>query len=210
MISNEADARDFVARRCSEDAFATLNTYVEHLRLEAAKQNLVSRNSLDHVWVRHIADSAQLLDHVPCGTSSWLDLGSGAGLPGMVVAIMRPEFQVILVESRRMRFEWLDFLQATLQLPGCRVVGQKLETMAERRFDILSARAFAALPKLLDLANRFADERTLWLLPKGQSATDELALLPSEAQKGFHVKQSITDDRAGILVGYLRASEGKL
>lgn len=100
MIASEDDARAFVAKRCSAEAFAVLESYVEHLRREAENQNLVSRNSLDAVWSRHIADSAQLLDHVPRGNMNWLDLGSGAGLPGLVIAIMRPDIAVTLVEAR--------------------------------------------------------------------------------------------------------------
>lgn len=209
MIFSESAAREFVARRCSDDAFEKLTSYVEHLRCEAGKQNLVSRSSLDHVWTRHIADSAQLLDHVSHGTKSWLDLGSGAGLPGIIVAIMRPDIQVTLVESRRKRFEWLAHLCAELGLAECKIVGQRLESCSSQRFDIISARAFAPLPKLLNLASRFADESTLWLLPKGRSAAEELALLSAEVQKGFHVEQSATDKHAEILVGCYRPSESQ-
>ncbi len=209
MIASEDDARAFVAKRCSAEAFAVLESYVEHLRREAENQNLVSRNSLDAVWSRHIADSAQLLDHVPRGNANWLDLGSGAGLPGLVIAIMRPDIAVTLVEARRKRSAWLEYLCAKLAIRAPRIIGAKLETMLNERFDVISARAFAPLQRLLDLAGRFADERTIWLLPKGRSAVEELATLAPEAQKGFHVEPSITDDHAGILVGNYRVPERK-
>ena len=209
MIVNENDAREFVARRCTAQAFAVLNSYVDDLRSEALEQNLVSKSSLDQVWTRHIADSAQLLDHVSHGTRSWVDLGSGAGLPGLVVAIMRPDLKVSLIESRRKRFEWLQTVSERLDLRNCQVLGRRLETVDECHFDVISARAFAPLQKLFTLAGRFADESTLWILPKGKSAADELAQLPFEAQKGFHVEQSVTDKDAGILVGYHRALENR-
>ncbi|NTZ43524.1 16S rRNA (guanine(527)-N(7))-methyltransferase RsmG [Altererythrobacter sp. SALINAS58] len=210
MIANEDDAREFVARRCTDQAFLTLNDYVDELRAEAFEQNLVSRSSLDQVWTRHIADSAQLLDHVSHGTRSWADLGSGAGLPGLVIAIMRPDLKVSLIESRRKRFEWLQTVCVNLELRNCQVLGRRLETIEDRHFDVISARAFAPLQKLFALAGRLADESTFWILPKGKSAADELAQLPSEAQKGFHVEQSVSDQNAGILVGYHRALENRV
>ena len=93
-LANEAEARDWfgTALGCDAETFAKLDVLVELLRAENALQNLVSAASLDHVWVRHLADSAQLLllgpRETPCGP--WLDLGSGAGFPGLVVALCNP------------------------------------------------------------------------------------------------------------------------
>ena len=101
-LTNEAEARDWfgTALGCSAATLGTLDDLVELLRAENANQNLVSAASLDHVWVRHLADSAQLLC-VSRGTlcGPWLDLGSGAGFPGLIVALCRPDIEVILVES---------------------------------------------------------------------------------------------------------------
>ncbi|MGB3379056.1 MAG: RsmG family class I SAM-dependent methyltransferase, partial [Allopontixanthobacter sediminis] len=91
MITDETSARFYVSERCSVAAMDKLDRFVELLVAESAKQNLVARQSLEVVWQRHIADSAQLLEHVPRETGLWLDLGTGAGLPGIIIAIMRPE-----------------------------------------------------------------------------------------------------------------------
>jgi 16S rRNA (guanine527-N7)-methyltransferase len=201
VITSEEEARAFVAARCDAGAMQRLDRLVEMLRVENTRQNLVSRGSLDAMWRRHIADSAQLLDHVSRETGPWLDLGTGAGFPGIIVAAMRPERAVILVESRKRRIEWLRGLVAPLGLTNCRIEGARVEAVSSFPATIISARAFAPLDKLLALAARFSTSDTLWLLPKGRSAAQEVASLPKPLQKVFHVEQSVTDADSGIVVG---------
>ena len=111
ILSDEAAARAWLARLPEWDATARerLEDLAVLLRAENDVQNLVSDASLAELWVRHYADSAQLLAHVPRETSApWLDLGTGAGFPGLVVAILRPECEVVMVESRARRIDWLQ------------------------------------------------------------------------------------------------------
>lgn len=205
MIHDEVSARAFVAERCDSAAVDRLDRLAAALRSENERQNLVSRGTLDQMWQRHIADSAQLLDFVPRGTDGaahpWLDLGTGAGFPGLVIGAMRPDLPVILVESRRMRSEWLERMRTELGLPRCRVEGRRLELLETVPVGVISARAFAPLPKLLDLSRRFSTNDTIWLLPKGRSGEQELSELPQRLRKMFHVEQSRTDTEAKILVG---------
>ena len=208
MIESEAEARNFVAKSCDEAAIERLEGFIAALKSENERQNLVARATLENVWQRHIADSAQLLLHVPRETGPWLDLGTGAGLPGLVIAAMRPEWRVILVESRKRRVEWLERIRTDLGLPKCEVVGKRLELVESFESSVISARAFAPLPRLLDLSARFSTGRTLWSLPKGRSAAQELQELPKRLRKLFHVEQSQTDPEAGIIVGRL-AKEAK-
>lgn len=201
MITNEAEARAFVAARCDDAAMERLEMLIVALREENQRQNLVSSASLEHVWQRHIADSAQLLDHVSRETSPWMDLGSGAGFPGLVIAAMRPESKVILVESRKRRIEWLESMIERLDLTHCSVAGQRLEALESRPVRVITARAFAPLEKLLRLSARFSTGDTVWLLPKGRSAEVELQGIGGKWRKLFHVEQSATDPEAAILVG---------
>ncbi len=201
MITDEQSARAFVAARCDARALARLDTFVALLRYENKRQNLVAARSLEEVWMRHIADSAQLLDYVPRGTAPWLDLGTGAGMPGLVIAIMRPDQEITLVEPRAKRIEWLERVCDKFGLARCRVFATRLERVETFKAGVLSARAFAPLPRLLNLSARFSTDRTCWLLPKGRSAAQELADLPPKRRKRFHVEQSVTDPAAGILVG---------
>lgn len=131
----------------------------------------------------------------------WLDLGSGAGLPGLVIAAMRPEISVVLVELRRKRIDWLNRMIDVLDLAQCRVEGRRLELVESFPAKIISARAFAPLPRLVDLSARFSTSGTHWVLPKGRSAAQEIAEMPRRFRKMFHVEQSQTDPEAGIIIG---------
>ncbi len=195
-------ARSFVAERTGERGMARLDILDRELREENVRQNLVSSASLDSLWRRHFTDSAQLLDYVPRETvGPWLDLGSGAGLPGLVIAAMRPEISVVLVESRRKRIDWLNRMIDVLDLAQCRVEGRRLELVESFPAKIISARAFAPLPRLVDLSARFSTSGTHWVLPKGRSAAQEIAEMPRRFRKMFHVEQSQTDPEAGIIIG---------
>lgn len=206
MIESEHRARDFVAARCTPAALADLDAFVDALVSENERQNLVSASSLARVWTRHIADSAQLLDLAPVDPGEWLDLGSGAGLPGLVVAIMRPEWRVKLVESRKLRIEWLESRIASFRLKRCEVLACPLASVPSFPAGVISARAFAPLPRLIGGARRFSTSDTAWLLPKGRSAAQEVAQLPLNTRRMFHVEPSLTDADSGIVVG--RIMEG--
>ncbi len=205
ILSTEAEVQAWLRTlpECDDTAMARLERLVALLREENQQQNLVSSASLDHVWLRHIADSAQLIAHVPRETSSpWLDLGTGAGFPGLVIASLRPEARVVMVESRPRRTDWLERARITLGLESAEVVCGRVETLPLAPFRVISARAFAPLPRLLDLSARFSTSETRWLLPKGRSAAQELLALEGWEHM-FHVEQSLSDAEAGVIVGQL-------
>ena len=202
MISGEQDARAFVVARCTPEAVQRLDALAELLTRENARQNLIAKATEASLWTRHLADSAQFVDYVSRETSGpWLDLGSGAGFPGLVIAIMRPEWPVHLVESRKRRIEWLQTVSRELRLENCRVEGKRLELVGDFEASVISARAFAPMTRLLDLSARFSTSDTIWLLPKGRSAAQEVQTLPRRLRSMFHVEQSQTDPDAGIVVG---------
>jgi 16S rRNA (guanine527-N7)-methyltransferase len=211
ILSNEAEARAWLETLPEWDAVARerLETLVALLTEENQRQNLVSATSLEEVWRRHIADSAQLIAHVPRETSSqWLDLGTGAGFPGLVVAALRPDCAVTMVESRGRRVEWLERARLALDLRYARIEGTAVGKLPNQQFSVISARAFAPLPKLLDLSARLSTTETVWLLPKGRSALQELDAL-TEWNHMFHVEQSLTDPEAGVIVGQLQGRKGR-
>jgi len=211
MIETEVQAKDWLKSlpEYDETAKERLDMLVLLLREENQRQNLVSSASLEEVWRRHIVDSAQLLQHVPRETfGSWLDLGTGAGFPGLVIATLRPELPVLMVESRSKRVDWLERARIALDLSAAKVFGSRLEQLESRNVSVISARAFAPLERLLGLSARFSTRDTIWLLPKGRSAKQELAELRGWNHL-FHVEQSITDADAGVIVGTLRGSKGK-
>ena len=185
------------------DAFAAL------LAEENGRQNLVSRMSLAEIWSRHIADSAQLLRFPTDPRATWVDLGSGAGFPGLVAAALRSG-PVTLVEERKLR---VDFLQRAAALLGVNVeiIAGKVERLKGRAFDVISARAFAPLDRLLALGTGLSTTKTLWLLPKGRNAETELAGLDPSWQGDFRLEASVTDPAAQIIVAerVRRAAKGR-
>ena len=189
----------------SRETIGVLENFVEFLKREASSQNLISASTLDHIWTRHVVDSAQLLTFVDSLSppTRWLDLGSGAGFPGLIIALLT-NYDVTLVESRARRIDYLQRAVEMLDLTHrVQVAGVALERLETAPYSVISARAFAPLPKLFGLAERFASNNTLWLLPKGRNAGREW----EDAQKlwdgNFKVMKSITDEDAGILVGTL-------
>jgi 16S rRNA (guanine527-N7)-methyltransferase len=177
-----------------------LEAFVALLRAENDRQNLVSTGSLDRIWERHILDSAQLIRFAPARASTWLDLGTGAGFPGLMVPLFHPA-KIVLVESRRLRVDFLRSAASTLSVEArVEIIGSRLEAFPSRPFDVITARAFAPLPKLLDLAERFSSSGTVWILPKGRNAKSELEAAQSSWQGDFRLEPSLTDAEAQIVV----------
>ncbi|HZG09848.1 MAG TPA: 16S rRNA (guanine(527)-N(7))-methyltransferase RsmG [Allosphingosinicella sp.] len=194
----EEDAK--AALNVSGETLERLGRFVDLLRSENSRQNLVSHGTLPTVWARHILDSAQLLRFAPV-SGDWLDLGTGAGFPGLVVAALRDQGLVTMVESRRLRVEFLQRAAEILVL-GARaeIVCGKVEALPPRPYGVISARAFAPLDKLLRLGLRFSDPNTVWILPKGKNAQSELEGARSSWQGDFRIEPSVTDAEAGIIV----------
>jgi len=169
---------------------------------EADRQNLISAGSRAQIWARHIADSAQLLA-LPALASArdggWVDLGTGAGFPGLVIACLRP-MPMMLVEMRPLRVAFLQRAARELGLAHVTVVGGRAEKVAlPQAASVISARAYAPLDKLLASAHHLADENTVWLLPKGRNGEKELAIARARWQAVFHVEQSLTDAESVII-----------
>lgn len=185
-------------RPVSRETIERLGAYVALLRDENERQNLVSSATLESIWERHILDSAQLLRFEPRVQASWLDIGSGAGLPGIVIACLT-DGHVTLAEPRRLRAEFLHKVTDSLQL-NVAVAAAKAERMSGS-YDVITARAVAPLSKLLDISHHLSTGKTVWALPKGRNARAELAEAKKAWQGVFHVERSVTDVDSMIVVG---------
>jgi 16S rRNA (guanine527-N7)-methyltransferase len=186
------------ARDVSRETFEKLEAYAAFLREENGVQNLVSASTLDHLWDRHILDSAQLVRFEPKPGASWIDIGSGAGLPGIVVACI-VSGPVTLIEPRRLRADFLHKLCESLRLDASVFHGK-----AERaggKYDVITARAVAKMADLLKISAHLSTRKTVWALPKGRSAAAELVEARQSWQGVFHVEQSVTDPESKIVVG---------
>jgi 16S rRNA (guanine527-N7)-methyltransferase len=181
----------------SRETFEKLEAYATLLREESARQNLVSASTLDQLWTRHFLDSAQLVRFEPDADASWADIGSGAGLPGIVVACLVGG-PVTLVEPRRLRAEFLHKLVESLELNASVVCGKA--ERATGKFDVITARAVAPLTKLLKISQHLSTTKTVWALPKGRKAEAELVEARRTWQGAFHVERSVTDADSFIVV----------
>lgn len=185
----------------SRETIARIETFIGFLFEEGERQNLIATSTRDHVWARHIVDSAQLLPLArEAADGAWVDLGSGAGFPGLIVAALSPR-PVVLVESRRKRIEFLEQAARLLGVTAHVIVlGGRVETVPAQPAAVISARAFAPLDRLFMLGARFSRSGTLWLLPKGRNAQSELEAARNTWQGVFHVEQSVTDADSSIIV----------
>ena len=197
----EQEARRWAKDHVPRETFDRLIQYAELVIGEAAHQNLISASTITEIWARHIVDSAQLSGLVGPHVESWIDLGAGAGFPGIVIALVRPALHVRLVEPRRKR---ADFLSSAIEALGLsatvEVIAQKVESLEPRSVDVISARAFAPLDRLLPLGAKFARPETCWILPKGRGAASELEAVQRSWQGDFRVVPSLTDPQAAIIV----------
>ena len=186
---------EIARRKVPRETLEKLDAYAALLREEARRQNLISASTLDHLWERHILDSAQLVRFEPYAGASWADIGSGAGLPGIVVACL-VDGPVAVIEPRRLRAEFLHKVCESLDL-NATVIATKAER-AGGKYDVITARAVANLAQTLEISAHLSTRKTVWALPKGRSAEAELAEAERTWQGAFHVEQSVTD--AGSLI----------
>ncbi len=164
---------------------------------ENVRQNLISRASSADLWERHIVDSAQLLRYGK-REANWLDIGSGPGLPGMVLALLDVR-HITLVEPRRLRTAFLERCVGELALDNVTVITGKAERISAS-YDVITARAVASLGNLFDLGKPLLAPGGRWVLPKGRSAAKELAEARTSWQGDFRLEPSLTDPDARILV----------
>jgi len=193
-----ASLAELLERDVPRETQDILERYCLLLREENSRQNLISASTMEWLWDRHILDSAQLVRFEIRPGASWLDIGSGAGLPGIVVAALISG-PITLVEPRRLRADFLARVVEALRLKNAAVECTRAEKI-ERRFEMITARAVAPLGKLLEMSTHLSTRNTCWVLPKGRKAQSELA----EARHNWHCDAEIvpsrTDPDSGILV----------
>lgn len=168
---------DFRRETGADDAaMARLVHYADLLTDWNGRMNLVSPASLADLWRRHMFDSAQLEPLIPADAHPLADLGSGAGFPGLVLAVLRPQLKVRLVESIEKKCAFLRAVVEALELPHVSVLRGRAEEIVPFKADVVTARAMAPLDELLTYAKSFVGKSTLLLFPKGRTAGDELTL----------------------------------
>jgi 16S rRNA (guanine527-N7)-methyltransferase len=198
------DPRDAVlsSRSVSRETEGRLQAFVDLLKKWNPAINLVSKASIDQVWQRHILDSVQVFDY-GITAQRWLDIGSGGGFPGLVVAILAaegaPAMQVTLVESDQRKATFLRAASQSLGL-GTMVLSDRAEAIAPQAADVISARALAPLPQLCTLAQRHLASNGTAIFLKGKSFAAEVAEARQNWNFALESHPSITDPSAVVLV----------
>lgn len=197
MTQNEFAA----AANVSGETLDRLLKYDSVLMDWASRHNLVARSTLPDRWRRHYLDSAQLLPLIPERATAVVDLGSGAGFPGLVLAAMGAGrgLGVTLVETTLKKVDFLKAAAAAMDLHTVAVLPQRIETLNLSPPDIITARALAGLPKLLAYAHEIAGEKTLCLFLKGQDVEAELTEAAKSWQMDLTRHPSITSAESTIL-----------
>lgn len=189
----------------SRETIARLETYAGLLKRWQKTINLVAPSTLDDIWHRHFADSAQVFEHAPAAAINWVDLGSGAGFPGLVLAILAAErggTRHILIESDTRKAAFLREVARETAV-AVEIVAERIESAQTpdrvREINCVTARALAPLPRLLPLAAPYFGEATVGLFLKGREVAAEL----EEARRSWAFQSELISsvtDRDGRLL----------
>ena len=181
----------------SRETEAKLEVYVSLLEKWQQRINLVSSKTLPFVWQRHILDCAQLITHLPVRSRRIMDIGSGAGLPGLILAILT-ECEVHLVESDAKKVAFMRTALAEADVHAT-IHHARIEELPFLNIDIITARALAPLPKLIQLTQIQNHPGLSYLFLKGKGVNEELTELPTSSTLTAISYPSITDQDSSII-----------
>ncbi len=188
----------------SRETFDRLKLCQEALSEWQNKFNLVSKNSLEDSWNRHFVDSAQLFPLLPEKAHSLADLGSGAGFPGMVLAVMAkektPYLKLTLIESTGKKTLYLNHLKEITGCDNVEILNQRIESIKDKKFDVITARALTALSDLLGYARPLLKKNGVCIFPKGKSYAEEIKQASAKWNFDYKTVPSVTDSESVVLI----------
>lgn len=180
-----------------------LEAYVALLAKWNKAINLIGRSTAADIWQRHVVDSYQVVPLVGEGIRSILDIGSGAGLPSVILAIMLPEVAVTACEINTKKASFLTTVRRELELGNFTVAHEDVTQLDVPAFDMITARAYATIADILMQSAHLVGEKTTYVLPKGESYEGELATAAEiilAKNMTTHTVSSITDTRGQIVL----------
>lgn len=187
----------------SRETLLKLRAYEASLQEWQNKFNLVSKASLDDAWNRHFIDSMQLFKYIPQSAQSLYDFGSGAGFPGMVLAIMAaektPYLKVSLIESIGKKTLYLKHVSEICSV-NVEIFNQRIESLPKNKVDVITSRAMTSLSDLLGYAYPFCKKETVCIFPKGKKHQEEIDEAKKHWQFECQIHPSETSSEGVILV----------
>jgi len=185
---------------CAADVSDKLDAYAALLCEWQEKMNLVAKSTLPVLWTRHILDSAQLTAYLTADDKKIVDFGSGAGFPGLVLAVLNPEKQVHLIESDMKKAAFLSAVTEKLGLDNVTVHRDRIEKIIINQAHIITARALAPLETLLAYVLPYMGEQTRCLFMKGKKAEEEISVARKKFLFSLTTHPSITSEEGKILL----------
>ncbi len=189
---------EILEKDVSRETLAQLQEYHQLLLKWQKKINLISPNTVSNAWERHFVDSMQIAQYIENKDIQLVDLGSGAGFPGLVLAIMGIK-DVILVESDRRKVIFMKEVVRQLRLKNVTIYNDRIENIIDIKADMITARALASLKQLLEWVKPFLKPKTRLIFPKGRHFEDELAELNLSKEVDLQIFDSLTDPEAKII-----------
>ena len=195
---------EIIGQNVSRETYDKLLAYGALIQKWNPSINLVAKSTLSDVWIRHIIDSAQVYFSAMDEKSSiWTDIGSGGGLPGIVIATLAQgdgqQIGVTMVESDKRKSVFLRTAIRELGLTETRVINERIESAQIRVSDIVTARALAPLTDLFMLSQGFSDQSTTFLFQKGKNWNSEIEIAQNHWFFHYDAIKSETDSNAVIL-----------
>lgn len=200
----EMDERHRFVKICEEfvdvsrETLDNLDAYAKLLEKWQKRINLVSRNTLPELWTRHFLDSAQVFRALPPGTKTLVDMGSGAGFPGLVLAILGvPDVHLIESDTRK-----VAFLREAARVTGAQVTlhNDRIENVPPFPADVVTARALASIRQLLDYAHPFlAEKGGFCIFPKGRRYKEELDEVGKNLPRDIEILTSLSDPESVLI-----------
>ena len=187
----------------SRETMEKIECYVNHLLEWQTRLNLIGNSTIGSIWSRHILDSLQLVTHIPRDFKTLIDIGTGAGLPGFVLAIYFADQskEVYLVDSNKKKCSFLDFVSVKCDVPVV-VLPERIESLSIKdkvRADIITARAFSSIENIINLSKPYTKRQTKYLLQRGATTKDELSKLNISSIVNIVYYKSILDEESYIL-----------
>lgn len=175
-----------------------INQYLDILTKYNAHTNLVGKSSLVEPWISHVLDSLQVLPFIKNKNASILDMGTGAGLPGVLLSICGCS-DITLMDSNGKKINFLKLINSKLELEFKPILG-RLEKANNIKFDYITSRALANLDKLFTYSQKFLKKNTVLIFLKGKTVNEEINFVKKNWVFDMDIKQSISDIRGQLLI----------
>ena len=187
----------------SRETISKLEIYAECLIEWQSKFNLIGKSTINSLWHRHILDSIQLVSTIPEDFQSLMDIGTGAGLPGLILAIYYNQLgkDIYLVDSNKKKCTFLDHVAKRCSV-DVKIYAERLQDLKVKdsfKVDVITARAFASIDNIMSLSRPYAHKKTKYLLQKGVNAKSELTNAKISSKLRVEFINSVTQENSYIL-----------